>query len=170
MARRRPFPRYSVLAAAAFLVIFGDMAASRAAQDGLTLGERIAVIPGVFVLTHVQNTGAAYGLLAGQRWLLVALAALIVPVLLLFARTARTTGRWVWAEPAFIGLILGGALSNLLERLVYGYVTDYLTVPPISLFRVFNLADVGINLGVAGLLFLALRGGPKEPTPVRRSR
>ncbi len=127
----------------------------------------IAVLP-VFSLTWVENRGVSMGLLtAGSdtaRWALVAVTAIIAAGVALWIR--RATG---WLEQAALGLVLGGALGNIVDRVRFGYVVDFvhLHVGRWS-FYVFNVADAAITLGVGVLLLRAFLGGsqpgrmPKE--------
>lgn len=141
-------------------VVALSVVSARLVQQSLPQGDRYDLIPGLLALTHVRNTGAAYGMLAGQRWLLVGVSAIVTLVIpLLVLRQQRSVGRWTGATPILAGLLMGGALANLLERLRVGYVTDFLVVPPVPLFRVFNLADVSISIAVLGLALLSLTSG-----------
>lgn len=117
-----------------------------------------------FNLFYARNTGAAFSFLgqAGgwQRWLFVALAT--VASLLL--------ARWLWKlesgrrlEAAGVALLLGGALGNLIDRAVYGYVIDFFDFHwGDAHFAVFNVADVAINIGVALLLWDSLFGSARD--------
>ena len=142
--------------AIALAVIIADLAIKWLVQAEVLLGERITVIPGVLELTHIRNTGAAYGIFAGQRWLLVITAAVIAALTPFLLRVLPPTGHWRWTAPLITGLILGGASGNLAERVRAGYVTDYLTMPPVPLFQVFNFADACISVAVTALLVLSL--------------
>ena len=133
----------------------GSLAADAAAQSSLTPGAERVLVPGVLSLTLVYNTGIAFSLLRGLPPATIVALALTVLAVALYNRDAwpRTTAvRWG------LGLVLGGAAANVVERLRFGYVIDYLDV---HVWPVFNLADSAIVLG-AGLLILALlrdRGG-----------
>lgn len=156
--RRRDATRFVALAAAVALAVFAaDAVTKTMAATTLALGEAYDVVPGWLVFTHVRNTGAAYGLLAGHGWLLLPVSiavAVIVPIVVWRA------GLWQ-AQPIVggvaAGLILGGALGNLVERAQRGAVTDFITVPYIPLFQVFNISDAAICVGAALLLFLSTR-------------
>ena len=109
------------------------------------------IIPGVLSLTYVQNTGIAFGLLGGLPLIVTAAAGLTVVFLLLY-----NGGRWQ-RDPlsrAATGLLLGGAVGNLSDRLRLGFVVDYLDL---HRWPVFNLADAAVVAGGTVLLMALLR-------------
>ena len=112
-------------------------------------GQSWPIWSGVFHFSYVQNPGAAFGLLKHQTGLLVAVTAVVVVAILLYA--GRLEPHMVLLRWAMI-LVLGGAVGNLVDRLRFGYVVDFLDF---RVFPVFNLADTAIVTGV-GLLFLYL--------------
>lgn len=112
-------------------------------------GVSVPVIPGIFSLTHVQNRGVAFGLLAGASPLVTILAALTLVLILLYNRGRQFPSSR--SAAAGVACMAGGAVGNLVDRLRFGYVVDYLDV---HIWPVFNLADVAIVIG-AGLLILA---------------
>jgi signal peptidase II len=122
------------------LVVVLDQAAKAAIEANLVPGEKAGVL-GPLALTLAHNDGIAFGLAGGGGALLVALTTVaLVFVAVLFARNPARPGMWV-----AVGLLVGGALGNLIDRVRLGEVTDYVDVlswPP------FNLADVAITLGV----------------------
>lgn len=146
--------RLALLLAVAAVVVALDAVAKRIVQQNLALGEKHDVLPDLLVLTHIQNTGAAYGLLTGQRWLLVVSAAVIAAATPLLMRALPGSGRWAWTGPVLTGMIIGGAAGNLVERARLGYVTDFIQTPPIELFQVFNVADASISVAITALLVL----------------
>jgi len=104
----------------------------------------------------VENRGVSMGMLtAGTdfgRWLLVGLTAIIALVVVVWIRRER--GR---AEGIALGLVLGGALGNILDRIRFGYVADFIHLHAGAWsFYVFNIADAAITIGVAILLFQAI--------------
>lgn len=117
----------------------------------------IPVLP-FFSLTWVENRGVSMGMLTADtevgRWLLVGLTALIATVVAVWIRRER-----LWPESVALGLILGGALGNIVDRVRFGYVVDFVHLHwgPWS-FYVFNIADAAITIGVIILLFRALIG------------
>jgi signal peptidase II len=122
------------------LIVILDQAAKAAVEANLVPGEKVDVV-GPLALTLAHNDGVAFGLASGGGAALVALTiAALAFVGILFARNPTRPGIWL-----AVGLLAGGALGNLIDRVRAGEVTDYLDVlswPP------FNLADVAITLGV----------------------
>ena len=115
-------------------------------------------LPGLLQLRLVHNTGAAFSLLTGSTPLLalVSLVVCVVLALLLWRRPPQTM-----PITLALGLLLGGAAGNGLDRWRLGSVTDFLELVPVS-FPVFNFADVAINLAVLCFLIDALAGLGQE--------
>jgi len=125
------------------VIVAIDQGTKAAIESELVPAERIEVFPGVH-LTNVHNEGIAFGLAGGGGSLLIALTlAALGLILVLFALNATRPGIWV---P--IGLLAGGAFGNLADRVRIDSVTDFIELP---VWPAFNLADVAIVLGVAGL-------------------
>lgn len=156
MARRdRPDGPFSVLGiavvAATMLV---DQASKQWAEAVLPEGEPVDLLP-ILSLYRVHNPGIAFSFLADLGGLpLIAITILITALVLFFWRTAQDGGRWATVGYA---LIIGGALGNLIDRIIHGTVIDFLLlhVGNWTLF-VFNLADAALTLGPAILLILYL--------------
>lgn len=136
------------------LILLADQASKAAIRDHLVLGERVDVL-GPLELTFVHNKGVAFGLAggAGAGLVLVTFAALAV-VGYLFAR--NPTRPWMWVA---VGLLAGGALGNLADRIRADAVTDFIHV---GSWPAFNLADVSISAGVILLVLLYLRDAEAE--------
>ncbi|HEX4669652.1 MAG TPA: signal peptidase II [Solirubrobacterales bacterium] len=137
------------------LVVAIDQAAKAAIEAHLVPGEDVDVL-GPLGLTLSHNRGVAFGLAggAGAPLVLVTLAALGV-VGYLFARNPTRPGMWVAT-----GLLAGGAIGNLSDRVRAGAVTDFVDLPP---WPPFNLADVSITAGMLLLVFLYLREAERKP-------
>ena len=125
----------------------------KAAVRRLPLGKAFFRIPGVIELTHYENTGAAFSLFAGNPLAIALLTALLLAVLLFVLRSLRLTRR---AKLALLCLVGGGA-GNLVDRVLFGAVTDYIHILPVR-FPVFNFADICITLSIGYLLMLMLCG------------
>ena len=149
--------RITGLALAAFIFV-SDQIVKYWVLTTLDLRNRGQVeVIGIFNFTYVENHGVSLGMLtadsAMERWLLVAMTgAISVGVLI-----------WMWREKnrqdaLALGMILGGALGNIVDRARFGYVVDYadLHFGDIRPFLVFNVADAAITMGVVILLMRAL--------------
>jgi signal peptidase II len=128
-------------------VLAVDQATKALARAGLRRGEEDPVLPGL-KLVHVRNDGVAFGIdIGGGTTLLVVLIALALLALVLYF--ARHHARpLIWLP---VGLLMGGALGNIVDRIRDGAVTDFLKI---SLWPAFNVADVAITVGVIALLFV----------------
>lgn len=135
-----------------------DVGTKLAVMSRMTEGQAIPVIEGLLTLHYVRNPGAAYGFLSGQRWLLAIVAAVVSAGLLWYARQTVSL-----RERVALGLILGGALGNLHNRLVWGAVTDLIQINPLArVFQVFNIADIAITAGVVLMIWSSWHHS-KEP-------
>lgn len=123
-------------------------------------------VSNIFDLTMVWNRGVSFGLFRspdGQetiRWLLALFAAVISVFLIVWIRKAKR----LWTGIA-VGLIIGGALGNLVDRVLLGHVIDFLNFENIGFKWVFNVADAGINVGMAILLIETFLTGDKDKAP-----
>ena len=141
--------------ALAALVLAADQVAKAVIEAQLVPGEDVDVV-GPLGLTLSHNTGVAFGFAggAGAPLIVVTLGALGV-LAYLFARNPTRPGMWV-----AIGLLAGGAVGNLIDRVRADAVTDFVDLSP---WPPFNLADVAITVGVLLLVFLYLRDSEREP-------
>jgi signal peptidase II len=140
------------------VVIVLDQATKFLVTRFLALYERVEVLP-VLDFTRLHNTGAAFSLLAGasgwQRWFFIGLAC-VVSVLLV---------AWIWRTPRgekllplALALILGGALGNVIDRALHGYVVDFIHAHwGAAYFPAFNIADSAITVGAALLILDSFR-------------
>lgn len=111
---------------------------------------------GVVRLTYTTNTGAAFGMFQGQTFFLTIASVIGIAAVLLYYRSLSSHPPLRWA----LGLILGGATGNLIDRLLRGFVVDFVDVQLWQgyHFAVFNVADASINIGIALLAFFLIRG------------
>jgi signal peptidase II len=151
----RPLIRYLLLALVAGTVIVVDQLTKLSIMENMRLHESIPIIPNLFSLTYIRNPGAAFGLLAGSsnafRMLFFGVTSLFALALLgtiLVRLPARD-----WLGQLSIAAILGGAIGNLVDRLRYGEVIDFLDVY-IDTYHwpAFNVADSAISVGVVFLI------------------
>lgn len=149
---RAPWRRAAIVAA---VVIAADQLTKALVRGSLAPGDQRRLIPGVLALVHTTNTGVAFSAFSGNAAVVTLLALVVLAALLgFFARYSHQPLLWL-----AVGLIAGGALGNLIDRLRAGAVTDFIKLPD---WPAFNLADSAITIGVVALVLLIGRGGAKS--------
>jgi signal peptidase II len=146
----------ALLATLAILVVFLDQAAKHAVMQTLSFGQTLPILPPLLRLTLHRNTGIAFGLLGGANALVGMLAALTALLLFAFHRDRWLADRRVLVG---LGLVLGGAVGNLLDRVRWGFVVDFIELP---YWPIFNLADTCIVIGGGLLALSAIRSAQGE--------
>lgn len=147
----------------ALVVVVLDQLTKAIVVARLGLHESMSVVDGLFALTYVRNTGAAFGILAGRMDslrvpLLMTVSVVALAVLIWFLKSLPSDRRLVVAA---CGAVLGGALGNLIDRAAYGEVIDFLDVYVGAWhWPAFNVADAAITLGVIVLCIDSLRSAP----------
>jgi len=161
--------KFSVPIVSALLLGAADQASKVWAVRNLPPFELREVVPGFFGLVHVRNTGVAFSLLSNldHRWVhpaLILATVLAMGAVLAYIAYLPCRG----AAPVGLGLILGGAIGNLIDRARLGYVVDFLDLYWRNHhWPTFNVADVGITVGVF-LLLIDMVFAPKEPGDASR--
>lgn len=140
---------YTILTA---LLIVLDQVVKHVIRTGLEPGEQLPFLPGILGLTYVKNTGAAFSLLSDHTWLLTLLSA--VAVVLLAVALFRGSIRHPMGR-VFLSLLLAGAAGNLIDRAIFGCVTDMFRTLFMT-FPVFNVADICVVCGGIGLTVYVL--------------
>lgn len=148
-------PRWLVLSA---LVLVLDQLSKLAVIAGLAPYQDVIAVTGFFNLVHVHNTGAAFSLLADQsgwqRGFFIAVGLVASLVILFLLRRERERRTFAGA----LALILGGALGNVVDRVLYGHVVDFLDFHLAGQhWPAFNVADAAISIGAGLLIWDALR-------------
>jgi signal peptidase II len=130
-----------------------DQVTKALVRANLARGDREAVFPGVEIV-HTRNTGVAFGALSGGGAVVtVMIAVALVALLAYFATHIRRPLVWL---PT--GMLLGGAIGNVIDRVRDGAVTDFIQIP--LGFPAFNVADMSITFGVLVLFYVLERDGP----------
>jgi signal peptidase II len=126
------------------------------AGDRLAYGRPQPLIGQAIRLTRVHNVGGAFGLFPGSGMVFLAVSALVSVVLIVLLVAGRVRGLWTRIGAS---IVLAGALGNLIDRLLYGYVLDFFEIRG---FPVFNLADACISVGAALIIISMLFGGGRD--------
>lgn len=147
------------------LVIVVDQITKRVIDSAMQLHQTIELIP-YFQLTYMRNQGAAFSFLSGaggwQRWFFIGLAIVASVFIFVWLRKLDPSRR---REAVAWALVLGGALGNLIDRILYGYVIDFLDVYVGDWhWPAFNVADSAITVGVALLLLDSFKAPPVAGT------
>ena len=136
----------------ALVIILLDQLTKYWMLDGLSLREvgRVAVLPPILNFSYVENTGVSFGLFGGggARWALSVFSVLVAIGLAFWALQAKRR-----TLIAAIGLVIGGAIGNAIDRIQYGYVVDFIDFSGTGVFPwVFNVADSAITVGILLLI------------------
>lgn len=143
--------RYYIIAAIVLLI---DQAAKWAVVAYMKIGQTIPLIQGIFHLTSIRNSGAAFGILQNQRIFFIVVTIIVVIGIAYYIRKIYREQKFV---PYALSLILGGALGNFVDRAIKGEVVDMLEVRFID-YPVFNLADTFIFIGATMLIIHSFAG------------
>jgi signal peptidase II len=128
------------------VVVVLDQVTKALVRNGIAVGHEDSVLPGVS-LVHVHNSGVAFGAFAGGGLIVVALVSMALAALLLYFVT-HVDKRLIWLPT---GMLLGGSVGNIIDRVRDGWVTDFVKLPA---WPAFNVADVSITFGVLVLLWV----------------
>jgi signal peptidase II len=156
------WPQWTSLAAVALAALGADQLTKAIVTNRLDLNDEVHIV-GPFSIHHVTNSGIAFGLFASATPIVIMLTGLAVAWMLYFF--ARSGSRHT-VLPVALGLVIGGSVSNLVDRVRLGHVTDFLDF---RYWPAFNLADTFIVIGVAALL-LALVASDRNAARPRRVR
>lgn len=142
-----------VLLVTGALVYLADQASKALVVANLALGDRVDVIGDLVQVWHARNRGAAFSLLQGEQLLFLLVSVVALGMIVYFHRAFRGHSAWL---QVVLGMILGGTLGNLTDRVRQGYVTDFVSVGFRDVrFPTFNVADSAVVVGI-GLLVLYL--------------
>lgn len=164
----RPPRRWRFVVASVLVVAFlvADQLTKVAARAALAGGADVTVIPGVLSFTYVENTGVSFGLAAGFGPLFSLLALVVVIGCAAYLWRAPLLSR---LEVVGLGMLAGGALGNAIDRVAFGFVTDFIATDFID-FPVFNVADIGVTVGVALALIGFALFSPANADAKRRAK
>jgi signal peptidase II len=159
--------RYAIVLPVALLVLAADQASKVWVASSMPPWSGRPLVEGFFNLVHVHNKGAVFGILndpnaVWPKYLFIAAAVLALGLIAYLIKTLEGKGPFL---PVILGLILGGALGNLADRIRLGYVIDFLDLyVGENHWPAFNIADVAITLGAFGLLIYLYKQREKKPS------
>lgn len=117
----------------------------------LRLNNEVTIVPNLLYITYIENRGAAFGLFQNQRYFFIIFATIMIMIFFYFIKYKKIKDK-IFLTSAL--LIIAGGIGNIIDRVIYGYVIDYIRL---SFFpAVCNFADYCITLGTIGLIFYVL--------------
>jgi len=134
-----------------FFILFNGFLTDIIIQNGYRLAENP-----VLQVLYVENIGAAFNIFEGYRVFLILFAATAMSVILFF--TIKQIKRIPVFGLFFVSLLLAGIFNNMLERIMFGFVRDFIKLKFVD-FPVFNISDLFINIAVIGIVFIILKYG-----------
>ena len=151
-----------------FAIIFADLLTKSIVENNLLVGQSIVVIPNFLSITYVLNEGAAFSILEGRRWFFIVTTLIMVIVFLVYL--VFDSDRLTALMKVAIALMLGGAVGNLIDRIMIGAVRDFIEIiffgwdlPLLGeSFAVFNIADTAITIGTILIIIGLIIGHHKK--------
>lgn len=137
-----------------FITLFIDLLTKYLVFSIDTFSDSVVIIKNFFKITPIKNYGAAFSTFENMNILLISISVIILIYLLYTITKVKNTK----LNALSYGLLIGGLLGNLFDRLVFGYVRDFLSFKFFSFnFAIFNIADIGIVIGIFLLLILGIK-------------
>ncbi len=134
----------------AFIILIADQLFKFLVLKTIPFKFSIQIIPKIFYLTHIRNYGAAFGLFQNASNLLLWFSIIVIGVILyIYDQIPKENSPQI-----LTGLILGGTLGNLIDRIRFGYVIDFIDF---QIWPAFNIADMAITIGVIGLIIYLIK-------------
>ena len=130
------------------LIIAFDQITKYLVSAHLADGKIITFIPGVVQFRYAVNTGMAFSMLSGARWIFVALTVIVCGGVMWYMFANKCESLWMYWS---LGVVVAGGLGNLIDRVRFGYVVDFIE-PTFMNFAVFNIADSAVTLGAISLV------------------
>ena len=145
------------------LVLAGSQASSYLINTNIPLGDSVAVFDPALYFTHIRNLGGVFGMAQGKGWLFALFSFALLTGLVIYLWRASGLQKF---EYLCFGFVAGGGFSNVLDRLIYGSVVDFIDVRGIPFWHyIFNTADVFIHVGLWPLLIYSLMASRNNTIP-----
>ncbi len=135
---------YVVIVICAAVLVAADQIIKYIVDTNLEIGESVVAIKGVLNWHHLRNDGASFSILEGQRWFFIIGTFIILAVIAVII-AKKIINHWLGYVSAT--LVIGGGIGNLIDRIRFGEVIDYIDISPLFKFAIFNFADCCIVVG-----------------------
>jgi signal peptidase II len=130
------------------MVFFLDRLAKSMVKQNFQLGQSNPIIENVFHLTYITNTGSAFGLFKGINLFFILFSIIVIVIILYFIKRIKENEK---ALQLAVGLLLGGTIGNLMDRIFHGSVIDFIDF---RIWPVFNIADSAVTISIILLIIL----------------
>ena len=138
--------KYNVVFSTALIIILIDQLSKFFVRTNFQLNQSIPIINNIFHLTYINNTGAGFGILKSQALILIFISVAVIGIILYNFDKIKNNETLL---QILAGFVLGGTIGNLIDRLAYGHVIDFLDF---QIWPIFNFADSFVTIGVIGLI------------------
>ena len=140
------YNKYLTIFSTALIIVLIDQITKFLIKTNFQLNESLAIIKNIFHLTYIHNFGAGFGILQQQRFILIFISIIVVGVILYNLNKIKEKEILL---QVLVGFILAGTIGNLIDRIIYGFVIDFLDF---QIWSIFNIADSCVTIGVLGLV------------------
>ena len=137
---------YLIIFSTALVTLILDQLSKFLVKANFQLNESLPIVSNIFHLTYIHNSGAGFGILQGQKLLLIFASVIAIGVILYYLDSIKEDGKLL---QCLVGFVLGGTIGNLIDRISYGYVVDFLDF---RIWPIFNFADSFVSIGIIGLV------------------
>ena len=138
--------KYITIFSTALIIILIDQITKFLIKTSFQLKQSLPIIKDIFHLTYIHNFGAGFGILQQQQWILIFISLTVVGVIFYYFDRIKEKDKLL---QNLVGFILGGTIGNLIDRVAYGFVIDFLDF---QMWPIFNAADSFVTIGVIGLI------------------
>jgi len=138
--------KYLTIFSITLIIVFIDQITKFLIKINFELNQTLPLLKNIFHLTYIHNFGAGFGILQQQRFILIFISIIVIGFILFYLDRIKEKERLL---QILVGFILGGTIGNLIDRIAYGYVIDFLDF---RIWPIFNFADSFVTIGVIGLI------------------
>jgi len=140
--------KYTAIISIGFFIVILDQLTKYIIKQNFQLNQSIPVIKNILHMTYVTNTGSAFGLFKGLNWFFVLFSVIVIIAIFYYLKKIVKNEKLLQFA---VGLLLGGTIGNLIDRIARGAVIDFIDF---RIWPVFNIADSAVTIGIVSLIIL----------------
>ncbi len=151
----------------AAIVVILDQISKLICVNNMELGQSFEIIPGILKFTHIQNKGAAFGMLSDNRWVFMIISVIVIIAMIVALKYFKPSHKLYYIS---ISMILGGGIGNMIDRVRLGYVVDFVDFCAFDFWKwVFNVADIAVTVGcILFIVYLIFYDRPAKHNEVEQ--